>query len=158
MLSLSFSPSLFLFDFHRSKKKKHPNILLTIRKSRLKYASMATFTTNHRRRPCLHLTQISHPRRNKPTNKPTRLVAFSMALRIGRKREKERRKKIRWNNRFTATELSPVSNFRAHESRPDTLSTRLFFSLSNLLTPLLAAALLFSPPIARASERGKGSA
>lgn len=87
-LFLSLSLSLVQRGGGGVRKKKYPNILLTIRKSRLKYA---TFTTNHRR-PCLQLTQISHPRRNEPTNEPKpRLVAFSMALRIGREeRERER--------------------------------------------------------------------
>ena len=90
------------------------------------------------------------------------LVAFSM--------ESEEREREREEKRFGGIIVSRPQNFlpsqifvptRVVVSRPDTLSTRLFFSLSNLLTPpLFAAALLFPPQsLARSRERGeKGSA
>lgn len=152
-LSLSLSLSLQLSSFKKKRKKTSKYSSHNQRKSRLKYASTWPLL-----QPIIvddlayyKLKQISHL----PTNETT---CFGRVFNgIGRERERKRREKIRWNNRFTATELSPVSNFRAHSSRriPPGYSfdAPFLFTLQPSYPSPLRRRSFISPPIARSLAR-----
>ena len=156
-LSLSLSLSLQLSSFKKKRKKTSKYSSHNQRKSRLKYASTWPLL-----QPIIvddlayyKLKQILHLRTDQWDN------AFWSRFQWNRKRERKRREKIR-NNRFT--ELSPVSNFRAHSSRriPPGYSFDapfLFTLQPSYPSPLRRRSFISPQSLARSRERGeKGSA